>query len=297
MTKLRGDVIEGQLEERLHCSSCLLDGNAGFETRKGSQNHLPCIRPAIGRPIESGGNKNVVVAEVGHLELRREDPYYDSGPAVEGNRVTGKVTIAGEAGTPQSIRDERDTRCVRPVFVACEIPPKEGLNPKRRQECGFNERALQTDGVPFGEIAIGSARHKGCNGLERSLRFLPVHVIRTEHELIRFERRFIAKADQAFVVGIRQAAEQNTVDHAEDRRGGPDSQSESEYCYQREPRAFPQSSKSKAQILQQRIEKWNGALLAIQFFGLLDAAECATSSVARVSRTHAAVNVFLCEHL
>src|SRR2546430_7973052 len=34
--------------------------------------------------------------------------------------------------------------------------------------------------------------------------------IRTEHELIRFERRFIAKADQAFVVGIRQAAEQNT---------------------------------------------------------------------------------------
>src|SRR2546430_8283337 len=121
--------------------------------------------------------------------------------------------------------------------------------------------------------------------------------IRTEHELIRFERRFIAKADQAFVVGIRQAAEQNTVDHAEGRRGGHDSQSESEYCYQREPRAFPPSSKSKAQILQRRIEKWNGALLAIQFFGLLDAAECATSSVARVSRTHAAVNVFLCEHL
>ncbi len=223
VTKLGRNVIEGLLEEWFHRRRRLLNGDAGLEPRKGPQNHLPRIGPAIRGAIESGRNKNVFVAEVGHFELRRKDTHDDRGPTVEGDGTPGKIAVTGEAGTPQPIGDERDTRGLRPVFVAREIAAEERLDAEGWQECGFDERALQTDRVPLGEIAIGSARDKRGYGRKRSLRFLPVHVIRAEHEFIRFEGRFIAKADQAFVVGVGQAAEEDPIDHAEDRRGGSDS--------------------------------------------------------------------------
>ena len=83
MAKLRRNVIEGQLEERLHRRRRLIDADAGLEPRKGPQNHLPRIGPAIRGAIEGGGNKDVFVAEDGHFELRRKDTHYDSGPTIE----------------------------------------------------------------------------------------------------------------------------------------------------------------------------------------------------------------------
>src|SRR5438552_5289503 len=297
MAKLRRNVIEGQLEERVHRGRRLLYGDAGLEPRKRPQNHLPRIGAAIRGAIEGGGNKNVFVAEDGHFELRRKDPHYESGPTIERDGAPRKIAITGEAGTPQPVGDKRDARAVRPVFLAREIATEERLNPEGRQECRFDERALQTDGIPFGEIAIGSAGDKRGYGLKRSLRFLPVHVIRTEHKLIRFERGFIAKANQAFVVGIGQAAEKNTIDHAEDCCRGSDPQGEGEYRYKCKSRALPQSTKGKAQVLQQSIQKWNAALFAVQLFGLFDAAEFPPRGITRVRRTHASANVFLGEHL
>src|SRR6266446_3523877 len=153
VTKLGRNVIEGLLEEWFHRRRRLLDGDAGLEPRKGPQNHLPRIGPAIRGAIESGRNKNVFVAEVGHFELRRKDTHDDRGPTVEGDGTPGKIAVTGEAGTPQPIGDERDTRGLRPVFVAREIAAEERLDAEGWQECGFDERALQTDRVPLGEIA------------------------------------------------------------------------------------------------------------------------------------------------
>src|SRR2546430_12377716 len=66
----------------------------------------------------------------------------------------------------------------------------------------------------------------------------------------------------------------------------------------RPPRStlFPYTTLFRSsQVLQQRIEKWNAALIAVQLFGLFDAAEFATSGTARVRRIHAASNIFLRE--
>src|SRR2546425_11631370 len=125
---------------------------------------------------------------------------------------------------------------------------------------------------------------------------LPIHVIRTEHELIRFEGRFITKADQLLVMRIGKAPEENAVDHAEDRRGRPNPQCKSEDRNQRETRAIPQVSESKSQVLKERVEKGDAALFAVQLFGLFDASEFTPRGIARFHRTHAAPNVFLREH-
>jgi hypothetical protein len=81
------------------------------------------------------------------------------------------------------------------------------LNFERRQECRLDERTFQPDGVLLGEITIRSAGDEGSHGRKRSLRFLPINLIRSEHELNRFERRFVPKADQPIVVRIGKAPE------------------------------------------------------------------------------------------
>src|SRR6266436_496258 len=144
--------------------------------------------------------------------------------SVEPSSAAGKIAIAREARTPQSVGNKRDARRVRPVFLAGEIPAEEWLNFERRQKCRFDKRALQSHRVLLGEVTIRPAGDKGCYRQKRSLPFLPIHVIRTEHELIRLEGRFITKADQLFVMRIGKAPEENAVDHAEDCRGRPNPQ-------------------------------------------------------------------------
>ena len=98
-------------------------------------------------------------------------------------------------------------------------------------------------------------------------------------------------------MGIGQAAEKNAVDHAEHRRGRPDPQGQSEDGDQRECRAFPKSSESKSQVFDERVEKLEAALLAMQLFGLFDAAEFTPGGIACFHRTHTAANILLREHL
>src|SRR5438132_13469461 len=100
MAKLRRNVIEGQLEERLHRRRRLIDADAGLEPRKGPQNHLPRIGPAIRGAIESRGNKNVFVAQIWHFELRRNNNNNDGGPAVEGNRAARRMAVTAATGAP-----------------------------------------------------------------------------------------------------------------------------------------------------------------------------------------------------
>src|SRR5437660_4197449 len=99
MAKLRRNVIEGQLEERVHRGRRLLYGDAGLEPRKRPQNHLPRIRSAIRGAIEGGGNKNVIVTKIGHFELRRKNTNNDGGPTIERDGAPRKIAITGEAGT------------------------------------------------------------------------------------------------------------------------------------------------------------------------------------------------------
>src|ERR1700674_452168 len=123
--------------------------------------------------------------------------------------MPGEIRITGEARTPQSVSNERDTGCVRAVFVTREIPAEERLNAECRQKCRFDEGTFQPDGVLLGKIAVRPAGDKCSYGFEWCLRFFPVHVVGSEYELIRFEGRLIPKADQSIVMRIGQAAEKN----------------------------------------------------------------------------------------
>ena len=83
VSKLRRNVVQGLFKERLHGGRRLLDAYARFEPRKDPQNGLPGSGPAIGGSIEGRGNQNVIVTEVGHFELRRENTDNESGASVE----------------------------------------------------------------------------------------------------------------------------------------------------------------------------------------------------------------------
>src|ERR1700674_3405853 len=71
--KLRRNGVQGLLEKRFHRSRGLPDGYAGLEPRKRAQNDLPGMGPAIARSVQSGWNKDVVVAEARHFKLSREN--------------------------------------------------------------------------------------------------------------------------------------------------------------------------------------------------------------------------------
>ncbi len=121
---------------------------------------MPGGGTAIGGAIESGGNKNVVVAEIGHFELRRENADDGGGPPVERNGATGEIEITGKARAPQAVGDEGDTRRVGAVFIAGEIAAEEGLNAEGWKESRFDESAFQADRILFGEIAVRTAGDK-----------------------------------------------------------------------------------------------------------------------------------------
>jgi hypothetical protein len=96
---------------------------------------------------------------------------------------------------------------------------------------------------------------------------------------------------------IGKAAKKNAVDHAEDRRGGPDSHGEREDRDDREPRAIPKAPQSKSEVLEQRIENSDATLVAVPLFGLFDASEFAVRGIARFFKCQAFADIFLDQHV
>jgi hypothetical protein len=119
----------------------------------------------------------------------------------------------------------------------------------------------------------------------------------SEHEFNRFERGFVAKAHQPIVMRIGEAAEKNAVHHAEDRGSGTNPQSKCEYRDHRKCGTVTQPAERKSQVLEKRVEKLDAALVAIQLFGLFDAAKFAPSGVARFFGAHAFANIFFGQQL
>ena len=206
------------------------------------------------------------------------------------------MRIAGEARAPESIREESDARTVGPVFFAREIPAEDGLNAERRQKRSVRLTATQPHGILFGQVTIHAAGLDRGDCFKGSLSRAPIHIVRTQHELLRIEWRHDSKRNQAFILWVGQVAEQDAIHEAENSRGGPDTDGERENCDDGKTWFFYKHPQSESQVLQQGVEKGQAALFAVKFFGLCYAAEFAPRGVASLFRTHAAADVLRGEH-
>ena len=89
----------------------------------------------------------------------------------------------------------------------------------------------------------------------------------------------------------RQRAQQNGIDHAEDRDVGADAESEDQDRHHSERAIAAQGAQSKAEVLSDGGDPQRAPAFTAIFFDLAQAAEGEASSTARLLFRHAATNI------
>src|SRR5580692_5230497 len=81
------------------------------------------------------------------------------------------------------------------------------------------------------------------------------------------------EADDLFRIPVRERAEENAVDHAEDGGGGADTESQSQNGDGSESAGFFEQAEGEACVLEKSFEEWERTFVSGGFFGLLRTAE------------------------
>ena len=92
-------------------------------------------------------------------------------------------------------------------------------------------------------------------------------------------------------IAVRERAEEDAVDDAEDGGGRTDTEGKSEDRDGGEDRRFAKHAKTESEVLEKSFEEWEGAVVADEFFGLLRATEPDQSLAAGFLRGHAGFEV------
>src|ERR1700728_238151 len=116
IAKLRRSLLQRFLEPRLYASGGLRQIDSWLQPRKASK-HCSGIRFALGRFVESLGNKNVSRKQIRHLKIRRK--YADDGGrlTVQWNCLGDNVGIPAKSALPEPVRDECNVWRVGSIFV------------------------------------------------------------------------------------------------------------------------------------------------------------------------------------
>jgi hypothetical protein len=96
------------------------------------------------------------------------------------------------------------------------------------REIGFEAQGAQSDRVALGQIGFNRAGLKRGDFLEGTGVAAQIEIRLGEVEFVGIERRHQADGDKAVFAGIRQRAEENPIDRAENRGSGADAQSRGE---------------------------------------------------------------------
>ena len=93
--------------------------------------------------------------------------------------------------------------------------------------------------------------------------------------------------------GKRQLFEQHGMNDGEDGRIGADAQGQSGNRHESESRTLEEHAPGEANILSTAVDPHQAAPIAVQFFGLFDAAEFAPRRMTRFCWIHTPANVFI----
>ena len=110
-----------------------------------------------------------------------------------------------------------------------------------------------------------------------------------------FPRVALLNAYEPAVVGIWQRAEQNAVDHAEDRRACPDAEPQRQDAHECENRTLPQYSQRVTNVLEERLGHRQSSKFAMRLSKLRYSSQPQAGGALRLLWLHTSVNVLLRE--
>ena len=108
----------------------------------------------------------------------------------------------------------------------------------------------------FGAVHPGEVELRllhGGQGLERSVLVAPVDIVRPGHRHAGEQLGLLVQKDEAVGVAVRQRAQEDGVDRAEDRRVRPDAERQREDSHQGEAGVLDEHPQGEAQILEKRV--------------------------------------------
>ena len=140
-----------------------------------------------------------------------------------------------------------------PVVLGAEIAAGGGNDPKGGEKVRFHLDTGDVQRRCFAEIAVPAGIHRGHGG-KHALLLAPVQVSIADIEFIGVDGPAQADRHQPVGVGVREAAEQQQIHHAEDSGGSADANRQRCYRRQAEGGRAADHAQAVTRILRQRVQ-------------------------------------------
>src|SRR5215813_6581874 len=181
----RWSEAEGLFELWLQNLRSLRGGNVRLQSADGIH-YVRRARSPLCSLIYSLRDHDVGMFERRQFESRRQHADDAVRVTIDRDRLAQNIFCLPEATAPETIRDQRNTRSVRDIFVRQEVAPTDQTNAKRRQKISFHVSARQVCWICLGEIAAVHARPRG-ERLKRGLTLFPDVIAVSQHKLLRHD--------------------------------------------------------------------------------------------------------------
>jgi hypothetical protein len=194
----------------------------------------------------------------GARELRPlpQDADQRIGLAVQGQRAAEHAGIGAEAAAPELLRDHRHAGSLGVVLARREGAPGERADAHHLEEVGAHPGRLQALGLGAPAAQVQGAAVMGGGVREGVAGRPPVEEVGDrEGGLLLSLLADEVGAHQTLRRPEGERAEHHAVDHAEDRRGGADAESERRHRHQREAGALPQLPAGEPEVLAELRER------------------------------------------
>jgi hypothetical protein len=236
--------------DALHLLLRLFERDFGLEARDHHHVASPGLAVLVGegeRVPDLNGS-----ARLGRPELDSRGKHAHDGDflSVEPERFSHDVGIGAETPLPEAVSQEHHVVVSRDPILRSEHPTPGGGNPQRREQV----RGDVADRDPlrlrplFREIRgpgnVGRHRSEGARPLAPPQKVVRSDDVSSAVALV----SVLPDHDQTSGILERKGLQEDAVDHAEDRGGGPDPEREKENRDQGEPGALSQHAESVAQI-------------------------------------------------
>ena len=198
--------------------------DAGFKASEAA--HAEGSSPGGGNQTDIGPH---FISGTRESETGRHDADNGGWNAVEIEFAAEDLRVGTEGAAPPSFADDGYAGRIARILAGQESSAHYRLDSEHRKESGGYVGALDLFGIfCAGDIEQGLAVEFGT--LERMIAFFPIQVVGDgERAMLGVLGREVVEDEcHAVAGGIRQRTEKNTVDDAEDCRGGADSQGERE---------------------------------------------------------------------
>jgi len=251
--------------------------------------------------IHDDGGKNVRLnpgmKDTAEVEAGGQHADHGYGAIVERNCPTDNRRIAGELPFPEGIAQQNRRPAAFDGLFGSEETPKLRLNAEHVKEVAGHPDAGQQAwfaAAPQFRIRRGEERYVGRHVLEGLVVASNLLVsIHAEGRVGEGAGPVVAgDPGQAARIMERQRAQQNGIDHAEDRDVNADAESEDQDRHDGECAIAAQGAQSKAQVLRDRGDPQRAPAFAAVFLYLAQAAEREASSTPCLLFRHAATNIF-----